>query len=43
MLHENWNYMGFKKKLEVKSGSDPEPTNYNKPSFASRSLNCIAN
>lgn len=33
MLQEHWNYMGFRNKLEVKSGSDMKPTNYNKPSL----------
>ena len=43
MLSKNWNYKGFRNKPEVKLGSDTESNNYNKPSFASRSLNCIAN
>lgn len=43
LLYENPNYMGFRNKPEGKSGSDPGPSNYNAPSLASRSLNCIAN
>lgn len=43
-LQKKRNYMDFRNKLQVKSGSNPEPTNYNKPPpFASTSLNCIAN
>lgn len=33
MLQENWNYMGFRNKLEVKSGSDMEPNYHDKPSL----------